>query len=52
MEKADAKVLFRGEQFRGPKTVTYRVAALATGEYHFHCDVHPTAMFGVFMVQP
>lgn len=50
MESPDAKVLFRGEQFRGAKKVTYRVDALAAGEYHFHCDVHPAAMFGVLLV--
>lgn len=51
MEKQDARVLFRGEEFTGPKTVTYRVGALAAGEYHFHCDVHPRVMFGMLIVR-
>ncbi len=50
METPNANVLFRGEQFRGAKTVTYRIDALPVGTYHFHCDVHPAAMFGALMV--
>lgn len=34
--------LFRGDLVTGPATMDYRVDALKTGEYFFHCDVHPT----------
>lgn len=50
-EDPDTKVLFRSAQFRGPKTVSYQIRSLPAGEYHFHCDVHPVAMFGVFRVE-
>jgi hypothetical protein len=42
--------LFRGEFVQGPKTVVYRVSALAPGTYFFRCDVHPTKMTGTFVV--
>jgi plastocyanin len=34
----------------GPDSVMYKVDALKAGTYYFHCDVHPTAMFGTFVV--
>jgi plastocyanin len=36
--------------FTGPGTTTYQVDALEAGTYFFQCDVHPTAMFGTFVV--
>lgn len=48
--KPMATVLFRGEEFSGPKKVTYRVGALAGGRYFFRCDAHPRVMTGAFMV--
>lgn len=45
-----AKVLFRGTEFAGVKSMTYNVSALAAGTYHFHCDIHPMQMFGTFIV--
>jgi plastocyanin len=38
------------EFFTGPGTTTYDVDALDAGTYFFQCDVHPTAMFGTFVV--
>jgi cytochrome c oxidase subunit 2 len=35
----------------GPATTTYQVSALPAGTYFFRCDVHPTAMFGTFVVK-
>lgn len=35
------EILFRGEIFNGVATKVEEVPALAAGEYHFHCDVHP-----------
>ena len=46
---ATSDVLFKGELFTGPKTVTYSVGPLPAGTYHFHCEVHP-AMAGTFVV--
>jgi plastocyanin len=45
-----AKSLFRGKIFPGPATITYQVPALPAGTYFFHCDIHPTRMFGTFVV--
>jgi cytochrome c oxidase subunit 2 len=42
---AAGKALFTG-QIIGQGTVDYQVPALAAGDYHFQCDVHPTIMFG------
>lgn len=46
-----AKKIFSGEIINGVKTVTYTFTAPATpGNYFFRCDVHPTIMFGTFVV--
>jgi plastocyanin len=42
--------LFEGEIITGPATVTYRVDAIAAGEYRFFCVVHPFRMAGAFLV--
>jgi plastocyanin len=46
-----AKSLFTGALVVGPKTITYQVPALSAGTYYFRCDVHPTQMFGTFVVK-
>ena len=35
----------------GPATTAYQIKPLAAGTYFFRCDVHPTAMFGTFVVK-
>ncbi len=45
-----AASLFAGDLVTGLATETYRVGPLPAGTYFFHCDVHPTQMFGVFVV--
>ena len=35
-------VIFKGEIVTGVKTTTYKVPALAAGDYPFLCTVHPT----------
>jgi plastocyanin len=45
-----AASLFAGDLVTGPATKTYQVGPLSAGTYFFHCDVHPTRMFGVFIV--
>jgi plastocyanin len=40
----------QGEIITGPATADYKVPALKAGEYYFHCDVHPTQMFGKLVV--
>jgi plastocyanin len=42
--------LFEGDILPGPKSLTYNVPALKAGTYHFHCEVHPNLMNGVFIV--
>lgn len=44
------EVLFRGELFRGPETMTYEVPALEAGTYVFHCETHQGAMRGSLVV--
>lgn len=44
------KVLFKGEVFLGPRTVTYSVPAQAEGWYVFQCDPHDDKMVGTFVV--
>lgn len=44
--------LFEGDITTGPETTTYEFTAPAdSGTYHFHCDIHPTAMQGDFVVE-
>ena len=45
-----AASLFAGDLVTGVATKTYQVGPLPAGTYFFHCDVHPTQMFGVFVV--
>jgi hypothetical protein len=40
---------FAGDLVTGPATATYDVPAIPAGTYFFHCDVHPTQMFGTFV---
>jgi plastocyanin len=47
----NAKELFTGGVISGPKTVDYAVPAEAVGIHHFHCSVHPTQMFGTYVVK-
>ncbi|HEY2705749.1 MAG TPA: cupredoxin domain-containing protein [Candidatus Dormibacteraeota bacterium] len=47
----NAKELFKGDIVPGPKTVDYAVPAQPAGTYHFHCAVHPTQMFGSYVVK-
>ena len=42
--------LFSKTPLAGPDVVTYDVGALQAGTYKFQCDVHPTTMFGTFIV--
>ena len=35
----------------GVNSTTYKVSGLKAGTYFFQCDVHPTAMFGTFIVK-
>ena len=42
--------LFKGAVVTGPTTTTYHVPALKAGTYYFRCDIHPTQMFGTFIV--
>jgi plastocyanin len=47
----NARELFKGDIIPGPKTVDYAVPAEPAGTYHFHCAVHPTQMFGTYVVK-
>jgi plastocyanin len=46
-----ARSFFTGQIVTGPVTVTYQVDALGAGTFFFHCDIHPTLMFGTFVVR-
>ena len=48
---SSARSLFQGELITGPAGITYHVGALPPGIYFFHCDVHPTQMYGAFVVK-
>lgn len=48
---AASTAIFRGTLVTGPMTVTYTFTTPSTpGTYYFRCDVHPTVMFGSFIV--
>ncbi|HWC11020.1 MAG TPA: cupredoxin domain-containing protein [Acidimicrobiales bacterium] len=44
-------VIARADIFTGPDTVTLDVPAQPAGTYAFHCEVHPQAMMGTFVVK-
>jgi hypothetical protein len=46
-----SSALFKGENVLGPVVKAYKVPALAAGEYHFRCDIHPRQMQGDFVVE-
>ncbi len=46
-----ANPLFRGDLITGPDTIDYTIPPLDTGQYYFHCDVHPLQMTGTVVVQ-
>jgi cytochrome c oxidase subunit 2 len=48
---ASAPKFFTGDIVTGPKTVTYDIGALPKGDYFFHCDLHPDAMKGKYVVK-
>lgn len=50
-DSSAAKNLFKGQVVTGSKTVVYHVPALPAGTYYFRCDVHPTQMYGTFVVK-
>jgi plastocyanin len=39
-----------GTFITGPDQTTYQVKALDPGVYFYRCDIHPTVMFGQFVV--
>ena len=41
----------RADIFTGPDTVTLDVPAQPAGTYAFHCEVHPQAMMGTYVVK-
>jgi len=47
---ASGAVIFRGDLVTGPGTAAYTFTAPPPGTYFFHCDVHPTVMFGTATV--
>jgi len=48
---SNAELLFEGDRVQGPAITTYDVPALPAGIHFFRCEVHPTVMFGNFIVQ-
>ena len=45
-----AAAIFTGALTTGPEKAPYKVPALKAGTYYFHCEVHPTTMFGTIDV--
>lgn len=44
--------IFEGERITGIDSIDYEFTAPEDpGTYHYHCDVHPTAMTGEFIVE-
>jgi plastocyanin len=50
-DSAYTQNIFSGDQIIGPASTTYDLPALAPGTYYFRCTVHPTSMFGTFVVE-
>lgn len=50
-DSSASKALYTGKLANGPSSITYYVPALGPGTYYFRCDVHPTQMFGAFVVK-
>jgi plastocyanin len=49
---AAENVIFKGQIITGPKETTYTFTAPSKpGTYFFRCDVHPTLMYGQFIVE-
>jgi plastocyanin len=50
-DSSASQKLFAGDFVTGVKTVTYTFTAPSKpGNYFFRCDVHPTVMYGTFVV--
>ena len=44
--------VFQGNILNGPGKITYNfMAPMQPGTYYFRCDVHPTMMYGSFIVK-
>ena len=45
--------IFSGQIITGPSSIVYHFTAPCTpGDYYFRCDVHPSIMYGKFVVTP
>lgn len=44
------ETLFGGDIIPGPRSTVYAVPNLKAGTYHFHCEIHPNLMNGMFIV--
>ncbi|MGA9099244.1 MAG: cupredoxin domain-containing protein [Methanotrichaceae archaeon] len=52
-DSSATNVIFRGQIITGSKQIAYTFIAPSTpGNYYFRCDVHPTQMYGQFIVTP
>jgi plastocyanin len=47
----NSRMLFDGQVIKGVSAIDYRVSALSEGPYHFHCEVHPSQMFGTLIAR-
>lgn len=44
-------VMFRADPFTGPGVRTFNAGPFRPGTYAFHCEIHPNAMSGAFVVK-
>ncbi len=50
-DNSASTAIYKGQIVTGPTTTTYTFTAPSTkGNYFFRCDVHPSSMYGTFVV--
>lgn len=50
-DESASKDLFKGAEVPAGSSTDYNIPPLKTGNYYFHCDLHPTSMTGTVVVK-